>query len=550
MDPREIHGEDWLEAMRLAVERGVSKLWTALPAQITEDSDGHICVAQPTIKGRLLKKDGSVEEPEMPKLGHTPVHFPSGGGFTITHPVKKGDEGILVFAARNMDAWWDRGGVQKQLYQRKHHLSDSIYIPGIRSNPRKLGGSNGAGGHSSSQGKPPSTTSVQIRDDAGEYYYELAGEGATNVVAKTHNVKASDSITHDSPTTTATGDHTVKKDQTVDGNHSIQGGLTVQQSATIAQNLGVGKTLGIGHGATTAAFFSAEPAPRTPDNPSLVINRNTAALPPSMGVTGPNVGVTLWINGADTEVPVIQFDGQGNLAPNFTMRNARGSGAIPSHTVSGDILGVIGWRGYGDTVYSTSGAVRLAAIALQDFTNTAMGAQLEIRTNPLNLSASVVQALVGPGLTVGPATPPGDGMQVGDINAYGRVMINGTPVGGGTGGIPDAVADSTYYGRYNNTWQHVLPTVGGTITGTAPGQLIVNRNAVAPPAAAGAHLPGLWANGGNSEALRWRASDRTSSAVQREYDRDHRVARLRGRNHRVRDKFSRSHHSELLPGLE
>jgi hypothetical protein len=37
--------------------------------------------------------------------------------------------------------------------------------------------------------------------------------------------------------------------------------------------------------------------------------------------------------------------------------------------------------------------------------------------------------------------------------------------GTGTGGISDAPSDSTYYGRENGAWQHVLGLIGGTMTG-------------------------------------------------------------------------------------
>src|SRR5215467_12052051 len=37
--------------------------------------------------------------------------------------------------------------------------------------------------------------------------------------------------------------------------------------------------------------------------------------------------------------------------------------------------------------------------------------------------------------------------------------------GTGTGGIPDAPSDATYYGRENGTWQRVLALSGGTLTG-------------------------------------------------------------------------------------
>jgi hypothetical protein len=51
---------------------------------------------------------------------------------------------------------------------------------------------------------------------------------------------------------------------------------------------------------------------------------------------------------------------------------------------------------------------------------------------------------------------------------------------GSGGGIADAPSDSTYYGRYNATWVHVLSLAGGTLTGP----LILNVDPAAPLGAA------------------------------------------------------------------
>lgn len=163
-DPQEVH--------RRVGERAIGRIWTALPVVVLADSDGFVVEVQPTVQGTHTDpRTGKRTYVNMPTLGDkVPVHFPSGGGFTLTHPIKKGDEGIVVFAARSIDNWWQQGGIQPPAEQRMHHLSDAMFIPGVRSVPRKLS-------------PAASTSSTQLRADDGKSYFELAPDGVLNLVA-------------------------------------------------------------------------------------------------------------------------------------------------------------------------------------------------------------------------------------------------------------------------------------------------------------------------------------------------------------------------------
>lgn len=197
-DPRE-RWNDQEGALKVALDRKLGTVWTMLPVLITEDSEGHVCAAKSAIKGQGQGEDGSIQDVEMTPLGKTiPVHFTSGGGFTITHPIKKDDEGLMIFSSRSIDGWHKKGDVQEQVNPRRHDLSDGFYIPGIRSDPRKLGGNgNGAGdglGREQQKTKPPSTNSIQIRTDSGDYYIELTDKDV-NVVCVNCTVKAEEKVT-------------------------------------------------------------------------------------------------------------------------------------------------------------------------------------------------------------------------------------------------------------------------------------------------------------------------------------------------------------------
>jgi hypothetical protein len=175
--------EDIQNGVNETINRGLSRLWTAMPVVVVEDSpDGHTVKVQPAINGvHYNAKDGTYSSINMPQLQDVPVHFPQAGGIVHTFPIKKGDEGIIVFGARCIDGWWQSGAGQDsqgnptgqpQLEIRRHNLSDAMFIPGIRSNPRKL--------------TNVSTTSSQLRLDDGSAYVELTLDGTINFKPKTN----------------------------------------------------------------------------------------------------------------------------------------------------------------------------------------------------------------------------------------------------------------------------------------------------------------------------------------------------------------------------
>ena len=113
-------------------------VWTALPGVITSfDKSTLTCNVQPTIQAKVTDRSTDTTTWEnLPELLDCPVFYPSGGGFTLTFPIKEGDECLVVFSSRCIDSWWDQGGVQPQGIMRMHDLSDGIVFCGIRSKPR------------------------------------------------------------------------------------------------------------------------------------------------------------------------------------------------------------------------------------------------------------------------------------------------------------------------------------------------------------------------------------------------------------------------------
>lgn len=112
-------------------------LHTALPAKVVSfDPANQTVTLAIQIKMQLADGTGA----DIPPLVDVPVSFPRGGGFAVTFPLKAGDEGIAIFSERCIDGWWHSGGASLPLDFRLHDLSDAMFIPGICSTPRAIGG--------------------------------------------------------------------------------------------------------------------------------------------------------------------------------------------------------------------------------------------------------------------------------------------------------------------------------------------------------------------------------------------------------------------------
>ena len=138
MDRRE-RTSDPVESLRAALEGKLAELWTALPGIVESFNPQAVTVVvQPSIKGHVQNELGQVKPVNLPLLVDVPAVFPCGGGFTLTYPIKKGDECLVVFASRCIDGWWQNGGIGGTPDERMHDLSDGFAIVGPRSQTRTL----------------------------------------------------------------------------------------------------------------------------------------------------------------------------------------------------------------------------------------------------------------------------------------------------------------------------------------------------------------------------------------------------------------------------
>lgn len=130
----------------------------AIPAIIQSYDPGTNTVeAQPAIRERLVEEDGSIRYLNLPLLINVPVAFPSSGSASITFPIGKGDECLIIFSDLAIDNFWTSGSVQNPIEVRRHDLSDGIAIPCSLSVTR----ARGAGYGMNIQGSPVTIKSGQ-----------------------------------------------------------------------------------------------------------------------------------------------------------------------------------------------------------------------------------------------------------------------------------------------------------------------------------------------------------------------------------------------------
>ncbi|HDR9029886.1 TPA: hypothetical protein QDB14_004108 [Burkholderia vietnamiensis] len=194
MDRRE-RTDDELEALKHAISARLTEVWTALPGTVESFDPATMTVSvQLGTKDAIRNEEGTISTSPFPLLTDCPVVWQGGGGVTATFPIAAGDECLVVFASRCIDAWWQSGGVQEQAESRMHSLADGFALVGVRSRPRALSGI--------------SATSAQLRSDDGATFVDLNPVAGTlklvaptliDLTAPNVVVNASTSLTVNSP---------------------------------------------------------------------------------------------------------------------------------------------------------------------------------------------------------------------------------------------------------------------------------------------------------------------------------------------------------------
>ena len=194
------------EALKVMTENYIQNARVAIPAIIVQfDPQKQTASVQPAIKDTLQGQSVA-----LPELSDVPVQFPRAGGYSITFPVKAGDECLLVFSDMCIDGWWQSGGIQNQAEKRRHDLSDACAILGITSVPKAL--------------KNVCMECVQIRNDSGTDYIQISEQG---ILLKSKNIRIEG-------TTDIVGVTTINGSRIgTDGTSTIKGNVNITGDAVI-----------------------------------------------------------------------------------------------------------------------------------------------------------------------------------------------------------------------------------------------------------------------------------------------------------------------------
>jgi hypothetical protein len=178
LDERQRHG-DALVGAEAHLDGRQAQIHTTMPGIIVSYDPGKMtAVVQPAIQAMHRQLDQTKVPTNIHEIHDVPVHFPGGGGYTLTFPVKPGDECLIHFSERSIDNWHQQGGTQAPSDARMHDINDAIVTVGLRSQKRPLGA---AGAFAVSRGGHGDN--VQLRADGGASFIELSSGGKVRIVA-------------------------------------------------------------------------------------------------------------------------------------------------------------------------------------------------------------------------------------------------------------------------------------------------------------------------------------------------------------------------------
>lgn len=118
---------------------------TCLPGEIVSfDKERQTAVVQSCTRKAMILDDGTRKTVDRPFLADVPVVFPysTTTGFSMTYPVAKGDQCLLLFSQDALDSWQARGSVQDPPctgLPRHFDYTDAVAVVGLIPRPSAIG---------------------------------------------------------------------------------------------------------------------------------------------------------------------------------------------------------------------------------------------------------------------------------------------------------------------------------------------------------------------------------------------------------------------------
>lgn len=111
-----------------------SKLYCALPAIVENiNFENQTLEASPVTIMKRTNDAGMVTDFKLPLLVDVPFQCYKGGDYSITVPVKQGDECLIIFTDVDFSAWFQNGGFNYAEHSFQHAYSNAMAIVGFSS---------------------------------------------------------------------------------------------------------------------------------------------------------------------------------------------------------------------------------------------------------------------------------------------------------------------------------------------------------------------------------------------------------------------------------
>ena len=123
----------WATVLARAIRDQLCDLHVALPGRVESYDEATQLADIKVMIQRVVETEddpGKLTAESLPVLPAVPVGFLRAGGMFISFPVKKGDDGLLIFSERSLDRYRATGEETAPGDQRCHGLGGAIFMPG------------------------------------------------------------------------------------------------------------------------------------------------------------------------------------------------------------------------------------------------------------------------------------------------------------------------------------------------------------------------------------------------------------------------------------
>lgn len=122
--------QDLLSSFRASF---AADLHTAMPGKVSKyDASTQKADVKPLLQSRWVDESDKQQTSEYPVIPCVPVVFPGAGKYRLTFPITTETTGMLFFCEASLDKWLISGGMVDPASDRRHDLTDAVFIPGLR----------------------------------------------------------------------------------------------------------------------------------------------------------------------------------------------------------------------------------------------------------------------------------------------------------------------------------------------------------------------------------------------------------------------------------